>query len=251
MLLRCGLWLTVNTVSAYRHRPASTTDREVPHEMMEQLAEYESQLIDVEALLRATPEDASLLSLRSDLLELINITKQSSSAQPRHPSTTSVDVFDKALQDAVGTSVGADTFDAAASTTTADVADISRNFADTVEEAAIAAAGMPAVTATGVSKEVPKKKSKSSNKEFEVPRHLIPLDTDSAAERSKKRRAIKALKSKWRESQKEAESAQKQKSWQSFQKKKKLKTNSMFSTTTAGDAAVGVVVAAKRRQNDA
>ena len=228
--------------------------------MMEQLAEYESQLRDVEALLQATPEDASLLSLKSDLLELINITKQSSSAQLQHqseedykPSTTSVDVFDKALQDAVGTSIGADTFDSAASTTTADVAEpsTSRNFADTVEEAAIAAAGMPAVIAAGVSKEVPRKKCKSLNREFEVPQHLIPLDTDSTAERNKKRRAIKALKSKWRETQKEAESAQKQKSWQSFQKKKKLKTNSMFSTTTGGDAAVGVVVAAKRRQNDA
>jgi survival of motor neuron-related-splicing factor 30 len=226
---------------------------------MEQLSEYESQLIDVEALLQATPEDASLLSLKSDLLELINITKQSASAQSQHkdeviykPSTTSVDVFDKALQDAVGTSVGADTIDAAVPpTTTADVAATSRTFADTVEEAAIAAASMPEVIAAGVSKDVPRKKSKISSKEFEVPKHLLLLDTDSAAERNKKRRAIKALKSKWRESQKEAESAQKQKSWQSFQKKKKLKTNSMFSTTTAGDAAVGVVVAAKRRHNDA
>ena len=221
--------------------------------MMEQLAEYESQLNDIEALLLESPQDASLLSLKSDLLELINITEQSAATTrvagvASKPATTSVDVFDKALQDAVGTSIGADTLEPSSSAA-ADRAESNRNFADAVEEAAIAAAGIPKSVATGVSEDSLKKKSRYSKQEFDVPNHLIPLDTDSGAERNKKRRAIKTLKSKWRESQKEAESAHKQKSWQSFQKKKKLKTSSMFSTTTTGDAAVGVVIAAKRRQD--
>ena len=228
--------------------------------MAEQIAEYQSQLAEVETLLQASPEDTSLLSLKSDLLELINISRQSAGIgtaaaaaeeeeEQSKPSTTTASVFDQALQAAVGTSVGAD--ESQQPPLAAAVA--APTFADTVEEAATAAAsaGIPtAIDTSGTAKEAPKKKSKKVKQEFEVPQHLIPLDTDSAAERNKKRRAIKALKGKWRESRKEVESAQKQKSWQTFQKKKKLKTSSMFATTT-GDAAVGVVVAAKRRQKDA
>jgi len=188
--------------------------------MADQLAEYESQLSDVEALLQASPEDESLISLKSDLLELINITKQSASApaqsteEDAKPSSTNVNVFDKALQDAVGTSIGADFSSETRSAPVAAAAEeSSRNFADTVEEAAVAAAGIPTSIETASAKEVPKKKSKNPKQEFEVPKHLLPLDTDTEAERNKKRRAVKALKSKWRESKKEAESAQKQKSW--------------------------------------
>lgn len=225
--------------------------------MADQLAEYESQLRDVETLLQASPGDESLISLKSDLIELINITRQSASAptpsteEDSKPSSTNFNVFDKALQDAVGTSVGADFSETRSAPESAPAAEAegSRNFVDTVEEAAVAAAGIPTSIDTSSAKQVPKKKSRNPKQEFEVPKHLLPLDTDTAAERNKKRRAVKALKSKWRESKKEAESEQKQKSWQSFQKKKKLKTSSMFSTTT-GDAAVGVVVSAKRRQKD-
>jgi len=224
------------------------------NEMADQIAEYESQLRDVEALLQDSPEDASLQSLKSDLLELISIAKQSAPSAPHENEETKLpaiagDVFDKALQAAVGTSVGV--VDEESKTEAAATAASSNTFADTMQEAAVLAAGIPtSIDASSAGKDVPKKKSKKPAAEFEVPQHLIPLDTDSAAERNKKRRAIKALKSKWKQSKKEAESAQKQKSWQSFQKKKKLKTSSIFSS--AGDAAaVGVVVSAKRRQNDA
>lgn len=249
--------------------------------MADQIAEYESQLAEVETLLQASPEDASLLSLKSDLRELLEITKGQQSAgaaaaapggqeEESKPSSTTANVFDQALQAAVGTSVGAEGSQleegaAAAAAASAAPAAATNTFADTVQEAAAAAAaaasaaGIPTSIDTSVtaanSKDVPKKRASKINKvkaEFQVPPHLIPLDTDSAAERNKKRRALKALKSKWRESKKEAESAQKQKSWQSFQKKKKLKTkSSMFSTTATGDAAVGVVVAPPRRQKDA
>jgi len=51
-------------------------------------------------------------------------------------------------------------------------------------------------------------------KDFKVPQHLNVLDSDTEAEANKKRRAQKALRSKWRERKKEAETEQKQ----SFQK---------------------------------
>jgi survival of motor neuron-related-splicing factor 30 len=206
----------------------------------EHIQEYESQLADVDALLHASPGDPSLLALKSDLLELLSITRQSAlcstaaSDEPNAPSS----VFDLALEAAVETSVGREV-------ASASEAPAAASFADTVQEAAAEAASIP--TTIDTAKEAPKKKSKSVKAEFEVPQHLIPLDTDSAAERSKKQRALKALKSKWRESKKEVESAMKQKSWQSFQKKKKLKSSSMFKT---GEAAVGVVSAAGRQLTD-
>lgn len=90
------------------------------------------------------------------------------------------------------------------------------------------------------------KKRKTVMKDFEIPPHLIPLDTDTEAERNRKRRAIKSLKSKWKERKKDEESAMKQKSWQSFQKKKKLKETSIFSTGE-DDTKVGVVSAGGRQ----
>lgn len=44
---------------------------------MNQVEEYESQLADVQALLQASPDDESLLSLQKDLLKLISLTKAS------------------------------------------------------------------------------------------------------------------------------------------------------------------------------
>jgi survival-of-motor-neuron-related-splicing factor 30 len=197
----------------------------------DQLREYETQLADVENLLVESPDDPSLLSLQSDLLELIAITK--SSIQPPTAAAAS-DTFDLALKAAVVQSaLDDDENDKPPSAPGA-------SFVDTLEEAATMAY---ASVATTTAKEVPKKKSKSTVKtEFEVPKHLIPLDTDTEAERNKKRRALKALKSKWRERQKETETTLKQKSWQNFQKKKKLDSKpSIFST--GNSTTVGVVSA--------
>lgn len=208
----------------------------------EQIQEYEYQLVDVEAMLQASPDDTTLLSLKSDLLELLTITRHAAFANVSaiEKPTSSSNVFDRALEAAVGTSVGREEAVVVASESL-----VTPSFADTVEEAAVDAASIPK-TIEAV-REVSVKRSKPVKTEFEVPQHLIPIDTDSTAERSKKQRALKALKSKWRESKKEVESAMKQKSWQSFQKKKKLKSSSIFKT---GDAAVGVVSAAGRQLTD-
>ena len=86
--------------------------------------------------------------------------------------------------------------------------------------------------------------------EFEIPTHLQPVPSDTDAERKKKTRAIKALKSKHREKTKEVETAQKQKSWQDFvsggKKKKKRKgvtggEGSIFATEDGVQARTGVI----------
>jgi survival-of-motor-neuron-related-splicing factor 30 len=234
----------------------------------EQIQEYESQLSDVEALLQATPDDPSLVSLKTDLVELINITRQQAPAVANDATTTaisihsttagaagvttqsldSVNVFDRALEAAVGKSIGREEQEAEDNNTNENI----KSFAETMMEASNDADAEQAAvphsidTLTAVS-EPAKKKQKTFKAEFEVPQHLIPLETDTEAERNKKQRALKALKSKWRESKKEMESANKQKSWQSFQKKAKVKSTSIFKT---GESAVGVVSAAGRQLTD-
>jgi survival of motor neuron-related-splicing factor 30 len=206
----------------------------------EQIREYEGQLAEVEGLLDLSPEDASLLSLKSDLVELIAITKQTLQTEvlaltsAADDTKASASIFDRAMEAALGQSVGRDEPEPSDAIPTA-------SFADIVQEAA---EEVPRTINT--SEDQPKKKNKAVKAEFEVPQHLICLDTDTTAERNKKQRALKALKSKWRESKKEAESNSKQKSWQTFQKKKKIKSDSIFKT--GDDSAVGVVSAGGKRQ---
>lgn len=220
----------------------------------EQIQEYEGQLSDVEALLQATPDDPSLLSLKADLVELIKITRQQAEVQPLPTAVVtsesivkgagSVNIFDRALEAAVGKSIGRDEQDVEVGTS-----ENVKSFTETIIEASNEAdqSTIPHSIDTAAGVEPAKKKPKIFKAEFEVPQHLIPLETDTEAERTKKQRALRALKSKWRENKKEMESANKQKSWQSFQKKAKVKSNSMFKT---GDSAVGVVSAAGRQLTD-
>lgn len=244
-----------------------------------QIREYEDQLADVDELLRASPDDPSLVTLKSDLLELLKITRQSIPSNNVHAlgaatetiSYTSAasfgNVFEKALEAAVGNSVGMEmNAENTVHKRSANDETLGMSFANVMTEAAVAATAGATNKAEneygggadtdnyGASNEPAKKKTKKI-KDFEVPSHLIPNDGDSEAERNKKRRAIKALKSKWREKKKEIESDKKQQSWQSFQKKTKIdKGRSMFATYDGnGDATVaatkvGVVSATSGRQ---
>jgi hypothetical protein len=128
---------------------------------MEQLQEYETQLADVEALLEASPKDESLLSLKSDLVELLNITRESLPAG-------------EALEPAVTENVAES--ESAQETT---VAETSTSWSDPTSTSVPASSDpvkrSPAEAAAA--EEPPKKKSKKL-KDFEVPEHLIPLDTD-------------------------------------------------------------------------
>jgi hypothetical protein len=92
-----------------------------------------------------------------------------------------------------------------------------------------------------------KKKKKSSEDDqqqnFELPSHLIPLESDTPAQKLKKARAAKSLKSKFRSKQKEIEATKKANDWKSFAtKSKKVKVgDSIFSTEEGVNARVGVV----------
>lgn len=93
-----------------------------------------------------------------------------------------------------------------------------------------------------------KKKSTTTISEtFQVPSHLIPLESDTAAEQNRKRRTIKALKRQHKEKVKEVHATSKQQSWQQFSnkvsnKKGTTKTSSIWRTSeTRG---VGIVSAA-------
>ena len=203
-------------------------------EAADQIKQYESELAEVKELLKANPGDASLLSIKADMEELLSITRQQQQAAPAITSTPNV--LEKALEAAVGTSVGIEkdtTVAASANANTMEDNSPSKRAAD--------------ATATGVDSseapvEPPKKKMKKV-KDFETPQHLVIHDTDSEAQKQRKKRETKKLKNKWRERKKEFETDRKKQSWQSFQKKKgkgKAKDKSMFSTHDS-DAKVGVV----------
>ena len=117
-------------------------------------------------------------------------------------------------------------------------------------------------TAAGTTQQPPEKKKKKKKKKdeavldakFELPSHLVPLESDTPAQKIKKQRTAKALKSKFREKQKEAQHAKKQNDWKSFAtktgKRKKgggIGGSSIFSTEEGVDARVGVVSGGGRR----
>jgi survival-of-motor-neuron-related-splicing factor 30 len=190
------------------------------------LAEYQSQLSDIELLLADAPEDESLLKLKSDLVELIELT-----AAEEHEADN-VDVGGGSLHsahDAKGSDHDHDH--------ERDVANIPESNGKTSQS-----------TGSGDAKaaaKLEKKMKKKANKEFEIPEHLLPLESDTEAQRNKKRRTIKSLKSKHKAARKEYESNQKQASWLDFSKKTrkkgKHKSSSIFKTSEHGDVKVGVV----------
>lgn len=195
--------------------------------------EYTSQLADVEELLKESPNDESLLSLKSDLLELLKIsgggasdatTTSPAANEPPSEPIAADSALDQALKNAVGNSIGH-----------------GETQLTTVDAAVAESKPTPSVPQA-------EKKKKKVKAEFEIPKHLEISESDTTAEKNKKKRAIKALKSKWKESVKEAASEKKQQSWQSFQKKRKIKDDSIFKTGNTG--AVGVVSVAGRKLTD-
>jgi survival-of-motor-neuron-related-splicing factor 30 len=198
----------------------------------DQIQEYESQLANIAELLKASPDDEGLLGLKKDLEELLALTKASlpatTAATATAASSDHQDEFKPAAAPSALEAAVASLPDDNDTTTTTETATAAPD--EQQQDAAAAAAT---------------KKKKRKIKEFEVPEHLQTRETDTEKEKIRKRRAIKSLKSKWREKQKETESANKQASWQSFQSKKsnKRKDKSIFATQDGVDARVGVVSA--------
>jgi survival-of-motor-neuron-related-splicing factor 30 len=180
------------------------------------IEEYEAQLDDVEALLEDSPQDESFLKLKDDLLELIALTKQETEGSGG-PSSLSSSQIATSAQDHNHNTV--------------------KDQSNTETEPA-SAAPTPALL------KLDKKTEKKLKKPFEIPENLLPLESDTEAQRNKKKRAVKKLKSQYRAVKKDYESTKKQSAWLDFSKKKRKKGegDSIFKTDDDGGK-VGVVTA--------
>lgn len=197
------------------------------------LEEYEQQLADVEELLTATPDDATLLSLKNDLVELVTLTRGELQGEETNNNNTQADATTTSTTTETHPEPG-DSQDASGRLDFGAAMD--ETFAVPDETAALPAA---------------KKKARDKKviQPFEIPPRFLPLETDTEAEANKKKRAVKSLKRQHRATVKEAESEKKQKTWQSFQKKKKgNKDGSIFSTHDDADAKIGVVTSRKKTE---
>ncbi len=273
------------------------------------MSDARAQLAEVDALIAATPDDPSLLTLREDLLQLIALEEQAAvSSAPvatvttieNHGESTSqeVAVGEKDACDSTNNedmvpttptvlynAKGTFTSHIASREAIAEAPDLAP-FQPVVSTSAMkmAAAGNVSTQQIGESatsandfnetnnvtknstntantqcadekkeKQKKKKKSKKSDdildSKFELPTHLVPLDSDTPAQRLKKQRAAKALKSKFREKQKEMEHERRQNDWKSFAgmaggKRKSAPVgvgNSIFATEEGVNAKVGVI----------
>ena len=219
---------------------------------LEQIAEYESQLAGIVDLLKESPGDESLLALKKDMEELLELSRANLATDTTDAAASS------AVEDGEQMKMPASTDDLELPPpplppppppplpeTTAGIPDSTAT--------GYAAVGLPkeapteaTITETASKKEKPHKVKKSKKqkkvKDFVLPDHLVPNEADTDAERKKKRRAAKALKNKWRIQKNEIEANNRQNSWQSFQKKSSSSSStSIFATKEGLNDRVGVV----------
>lgn len=250
------------------------------------MSDAQSQLAEVDALIAASPDEPSLLQLREDLLQLIALEEQEKSnnieavavSAPVEQQEQIVESHslghqhvDESNNSEVQSSVGY-----AAQSKFTDNVDTNNSLAEAPDlgsfqpvvkssyKSTIPIASQAnlksaednddipaAAAATAQPTEKKKKKKKKSESDdspstFELPNHLILLDSDTDAQRQKKQRAAKSLKSKFRAKQKEKEQTKRANDWKSFasktsKKKKKVGGKSIFSTEEGVNAKVGVM----------
>lgn len=249
---------------------------------IESVEQIEAQLADVNELLAASPEDESLISLKGDLEELLALSRQqpddsaavvgnnnnnnvvgSEETSAAADCTTAPIASGESTMDdldlpPLANHVGgyaddnnADNGAAAAAVQAGSLAaaaalpdDVVAGGGDPSSSSTTTAAAAAAFADTTKSKTDKKKKKTEELGEFVLPAHLIPNEADNEKEVNRKRRAAKALKSKWRAKKKELESESRKQSWQTFQKKTSKRKggaeDSMFSTKEGVDDRVGV-----------
>ena len=206
------------------------------------LDDYKSQLVDIELLLAEAPEDESLLKLKSDLVELIKLTEEQE-GEAGNDNVEGGNVVGSQIEDSHGGKRQCDS-SAAHDAEEEDKVPLStgsqnETSVDTQEQDESKSASTAAKPKMSL-----KKSKKILSKPFEIPTHLIPLDSDTDAEKKRKKRAAKALKTQYKATQKSVESEVKQQSWQSFNSKKKKKRKggeSIFKTEDGIGARVGVI----------
>ena len=253
------------------------------------MSDAQSQLAEVDALLAAAPDDPAMQQLRDDLLQLIaleeqeqlmvGVAAQPSSAAPLEPDSEPALSTTNNSYTAQGAflehSITSNSAGIAEAPDLGSFQPVVRNAAksppvlksgddDTTRAGntkdSSTATNTNATTAPLSTEKKTKKKKKAAaddvdavlDAQFELPTHLVPLESDTPAQRLKKQRTAKALKSKFREKQKEAEHAKRQNDWKSFATKaggKKRKgvghgivgSSSIFSTEDGVNARVGVI----------
>ncbi len=210
------------------------------------LADYKSQLSDIELLLADAPEDESLLKLKSDLVELIQLTEEQEGEEEGGGGgdNGNIEEDDDERDDQIG--VTNDDNPASEENEPLNAGADHDPSIPAEDENNIETKGAAAAAAAPVKPKMSLKKSKKIlSKQFEIPSHLIPLDSDTDAEKKKKKRAVRALKAQFKSTQKTAESEVKQQSWQNFNKKKKKKrkggSESIFKTEEGVSARTGVI----------
>jgi len=233
------------------------------------LQQYEEELIQVKELLQEDPTNPEYVQLHNDLIELIEITKQEhqqeqEQEQQRHQEDataadaklngakkeeeTNSSAVNASKSQAVITATGEEhetVFPLSKSSSSCSAPQYT--FASSAQASSSASINDTAAAAT--SKLKPKKitsPSASIPDTFQVPSHLIPLESDTAAEQNRKRRTIKALKRQHKHKIKEVECTNKQQSWQQFSAKastkKSIKSSSIWRTSES--RGVGVVTSA-------
>jgi len=242
------------------------------------MSDAQSQLAEVDDLIAASPGDPSLLQLREDLLQLIALEELETAAFAEQnselPSEQQIAGEQRSLDQheeesgkqnssTVYTAQSTFTDKIATTNSLAEAPDLGsfqpiNKFATRIDSQANLKSGeddedngqSSAGAAVTQANEKKKKKKKKKSEEllsstFELPNHLIPLDSDTPAQKQKKQRAAKALKSKFRSQQKEIEHAKRANDWKSFSSKtstkKKVSGKSIFSTEEGVNAKVGVI----------
>jgi survival-of-motor-neuron-related-splicing factor 30 len=212
------------------------------------LEQYQTQLTEVEELLQADPTNEEFVQLKKDMLELMKLTKQDMVA---------------------GADAGADA-DATNEAASEHRPDLNSNVSYKESNnqhdnggvaAAVASLDTPLLqAAVGQQEEQQpalkkKKKQKPISDTFEVPDHLVVLESDSEALTNKKRRTVKNLRRQWKGSIRDAERETRQASWQTFDKKGKSKKRKGVKEgpsiwSTSAQAGVGVVATATAKPDD-
>lgn len=224
------------------------------------LQEYEAQLAEIEEMLAASPDDPSLLSLKSDLLELIaatlGTTATTATAATATTATTTTEEEtpqDKEISPATVVEATAQQEPAALEWSTvnsAAAAKSSKNDNPPAQATTAAVATTTTTTTTSntatITKPKKKKKTCTTTTVFTIPADLEIRPHDSKYEVNRKKRATAALR-KQHEAQVASQVATaKQQSWQAFASSKKRSKkskggsgSSMFQTDSS--AKVGVV----------
>ena len=215
---------------------------------MSSLQEYETQLAEIEEMLSASPDDASLLALKADLLELISATlgttTQVAATQQQEEDET---VSEEETATANESQEQQDKEEEPAALQWSAVEKEEEDKKQQRQPSESSSDFQPAENlADDAAASKPKKKKKKSSSEtdvFTIPADLqIRPDADNKFQVQRKKKAIAALRKQHEARTADRTAAAKQQSWQAFAQKKKGKkknASSMFQTDTT--ARVGVV----------